>query len=135
MRVRRTMAVADKVAARVDVHLRGFQRKDGHGMVYLYPYFNCRERGYALQVENDIPVFLFAENRNSDEIVVYEDSEWSVYTNGLTEKGWENRRYFGYDQIDQAARYIVRRLKKLIREYDRDMKKKRKQWAKEEAMA
>jgi hypothetical protein len=133
MRVMRTMAVADKVARRVGALLHGFKRDDGCNQAFLYPYFNCRERGYAVSVENDIPAFLFAENRNSDDIVVYEDPNWSVLSGGLSDEAWENRKYFGYNKVEQAARYIVRRLKKLTREYDREMKKKRKQWAKEEA--
>ena len=127
MRVRRTMAVADKVARRVGALLRGIRRDHYSQDIYLYPYLNGRERGYALQADLDIPTFLFAESRGSDDIVVYEDLKWSVFGTGIpSEESYKNSKHFGCEKEEQAARYIVTRLKKLIRERDRDKKAKRK---------
>ncbi len=131
MRVRRTMAVADKVARRVGALLRGFKRDHYSQELYLYPFFNCRERGYALWVDVGFPTFLFAENRNSDDIVVYEDPDWN-HVSGPSEKCWENRKFFSWQHEEEAAQYIVKRLKKLLPKYDREQKKKQAQRAKEE---
>ena len=133
MRVRRTMTVADKVARRVGALLRGFKRDHYSQDIYLYPYLNGRERGYALQVDHGIPTFLFAESRGSDDIVVYEDPEWNVFGSGIpSEASYKNSKHFGCDREEQAAKYIVSRIKKLTPPYDRKAKKKRAQWAKEE---
>lgn len=127
MRVRRTMAVADKVARRVGALLRCFKRDHYSQELYLYPYLNGRERGYALQADLDIPVFLFSESRNSDDIVVYEDSKWSVFGSGIpSEEAYKNGKHFSWQQEEQAAQYIVKRLTKLVREHDREKKAKKK---------
>ena len=132
MKVRRTMAVADKVARRVGALMHEIKRDHYSQEAYLYPYLNGRERGYALDVENDLPTFLFAESRGSDDIVVYEDPDWFVFGSGIpSEESYKNSKHFRYDQTEKAAQYIVNRLKKLIPKYDRMMKKKRKQWEKE----
>lgn len=134
MRVRRTMAVADKVARRVGALLRGFKRDHYSQEIYLYPYLNGRERGYALQIENDLPTFIFSESRGSDDIVVYEDPDWSVFGLGIpSEEAFKNSKHFDWRQEEKAAKYIVSRIKKLVPPYDRKMERKRKQWEKEEA--
>lgn len=137
MRLRRTMTVADKVARHVSRLLKEFDRIEEYmwkNEAFLYPYVNGRERGYAIWVENDIPAFLFAENRNSDDIVVYEDPKWQIGYR-LTDEGYKSKKLFAWKHEEQAARYIVRRIKKLTREYDRKRKKQGKEWAKEEAVA
>ena len=78
MRVRRTMAVADKVARRVGKLMHAIKRDHYSQEAFLYPYQNGREHGYALWVELDLPAFIFCEARGSDQIVVFESSEWSV---------------------------------------------------------
>ncbi len=121
MRVRRTMAVADKVARRVGALLRGTRRDHYSQDIYLYPYLNGRERGYALQADHDIPTFLFAECRGSDSIVVYEDPKWNVFGSGIpSEESYKNSKCFPWKHEEQAAQYIAKRLKKLIHERDRD---------------
>jgi hypothetical protein len=115
------MTVADKVARHVSRLLKEFDRIEEYkwkNEAFLYPYLNGREKGYAIWVEHDLPVFIFAENRRSDDIVVYEDSRWWV-ANNLGDEAYENKKLFGYQKEEQAARYIVRRIKKLVREHDR----------------
>ncbi len=104
---------------------------DPRALDYLYPYLNGRERGYALQADLDIPVFLFAESRGSDDIVVYEDPKWNVFGTGIpSEESYKNSKHFPWQKEEQAAQYIAKRLKKLIRERDRDKKAKNKAEAK-----
>jgi len=128
------MAVADKVARRVGKLMHEIKRDHYSQEAFLYPYFNGRERGYALQVENDLPTFMFAESRGSDDIVVYEDPDWFVFGSVIpSEEAYKNGKHFRYDQTEKAAKYIVSRLKKLIPPYDRKMKKQQAQWDKEDA--
>jgi hypothetical protein len=124
------MTVADKVARHISRLLKGFKRDHYSQEAYLYPYMNGRERGYILSVENDIPVFIFSESRGSDNVVVYEDSDWSVWIGNLTDAGWDTRKYFGYGEEEKAAKYIVSRFKKHVREYDRKAKRRRAEWEK-----
>lgn len=72
---------------------------------------NCREQGYVLQVYGaklNTKYIAFSEHRCSDSIVVY------VYDNVRfpsnlpeTEKDWENRHYFDYNKVDEAAEFIL----------------------------
>lgn len=125
MRVRRTMAVADKVARRVGKLMHEIKRDHYSQEAFLYPFQNGREHGYALWIENDIPAFVFCEARGSDQIAVFESLEWSVWGDGTVgEESYKNGKYFRYDQIEKAAEYIVSRLKKLIPKYDRARKKR-----------
>jgi len=80
---------------------------------------NCREQGFVLKVFSyslgDIQFIAFSENRNSDEIVVY------CYKNArfpqnlpATDADWADKKYFGPDKIDDAARYIIHRAKEFL---------------------
>jgi len=127
------MAVADKVARRVGKLMHEIKRDHYSQEAYLYPYQNGREHGYVLWVENDLPAFLFSESRGSDQIVVYEDTEWFCFgATAPSEEAYENKKFFRYDQIEKAAEYIVKRVKKLVAVYDRGRKKREAAWAKEE---
>jgi hypothetical protein len=127
------MAVADKVARRVGKLMHEIKRDHYSQEAFLYPYQNGREHGYALWVESDIPAFIFSESRGSDQIVVYEDKEWFCFGAAApSEEAYKNSKHFRYDQIEKAAEYIVKRVKKLVRVYDRGRKKREAQWAKEE---
>ncbi len=123
MRVRRTMTVADKVARHISRLLKDFHRDDEYLWkveAYLYPYLNGRERGYVLYIENELPTFIFSEPRGSDGVVVYEDPDWCVWIGNLTDAGWDTRKYFEYGEEEKAAKFIVSRFKKVVREYDRE---------------
>jgi hypothetical protein len=63
-------------------------------------------------------------------VVVYEDSDWCVWIGNLTDAGWDTRKYFGYQEEEKAAKYIVSRFKKHVREYDRKAKRRRAEWEK-----
>jgi hypothetical protein len=122
------MTVADKVARHVSRLLKEFDRTEEYlwkNEAFLYPYVNGRERGYAIWVENDIPAFIFSESRGSDDIVIYEDPEWQI-AYCLTDAGYKNQKRFSWRQEEKAARYIVRRIKKLVKEYDREKRAKEK---------
>jgi len=79
---------------------------------YCEAYSNGREQG--LHIYGTKGRVSFSENRNSDSIVVYAaprgdfgyhfDMAGNVPRDG---PAWENRRYFDYDQVAEAARYII----------------------------
>ncbi len=94
MNIHTTTRMADEVLTHLRRNLRSFQWEDGRNTLYIYPYLNGRERGWTLSIHIDLPVLTFSENRNSDDVVVYEDAEWSVWTPSLHDEAWENRRYF-----------------------------------------
>ena len=79
-------------------------------------YANGREQGYSIfQFVLLVPKGLaikrvsFSEKRNSDEIVIYagQDSEFSLQGNVPGDKAYQERKYFRYDKVDEAAQFVV----------------------------
>lgn len=78
---------------------------------------NCREQGYTVFLRNAIYGtgekqinIAFAENRNSDDIVVYvfEKQTFNAPTvRDLTDDDWEKRKFFRYDAVYAAAQFIA----------------------------
>ena len=84
---------------------------------YLECFNNCREQGYVLHVDSvdwnnpnrtkeDLCIWAF-EARSSDEIVVSWQTEYP--NNGMfsEETYKERRKYFHYNQLQEAADFIV----------------------------
>lgn len=76
---------------------------------YVEAYQNGREQGYCIVRSQFEPAFetlaiSFAENRNSDDIVVHAGP---MAMQGLSERAWHNRRLFRYDDLSGAVAYIV----------------------------
>ena len=71
-------------------------------------YANCREQGFALASCDDRKV-AFAENRNSDDIVVYFGSrkDFDFNTNIPSDAVWAKRKFYRYDKPHSAAAFIV----------------------------
>ena len=88
----------------------------------LKDFDNCREQGYVLELsildgkivprENSIH-FAFAEQRNSDNIVIYSDYGYYDKDN-INEHFWNEPFLFGYAESYQAAYYIADRFTKHI---------------------
>lgn len=113
MRIEKTasMRVADRVAVALRRGLKTWQRPDGvANEATLYPYLNGREHGLTLVCYADgVPAFTFAENRNSDDIVVYEEPKWSTFGFGVpSESAYTARKFFSTPL--RAARHIAARL-------------------------
>ena len=90
---------------------------------YMECFNNCREQGYVLHVSStnwnsedrtkeDLVLWAF-EARSSDEIVVSWQTEYP--NNGMfsEETYKERRKYFHYNQIQEAADFII----KLVKEH------------------
>ena len=79
--------------------------------IILSMYANGREQGYHLHKWDSYPgrKVSFSENRNSDDIVIYfGDIKGFTIDNKPTEKTWkENRKFFKYNEIYNAAKWIV----------------------------
>jgi hypothetical protein len=73
----------------------------------LGAYQNGREQGYSLfYIDAKNHVFVcWAEARSSDKIVVYVGD--FVPMQSITEKMYRNARFFRYDEIEKAARFII----------------------------
>lgn len=80
----------------------------------IEPYINGREYGHVLKlvkagkeyIFNDNALWIaFAENRNSDNIVVY--FEESIWLGEITDKSYENRTMFSFYEAAKAAEHIV----------------------------
>lgn len=73
-------------------------------------YSNGREQGYTLKnMDNDYPyrMVAFSEYRSSDTTVVYFGTVGD-FAGGLpSDKLWENARHFAYNDIHEAASFIV----------------------------
>ena len=75
---------------------------------------NCREQGYAISIhkafdkEFDHPYLQvsFAENRNSDQIVVYIGPSEEDTNTDLSKEAYRNARYFSPGDYHAATRYI-----------------------------
>jgi len=100
-----------KVADRVLKEFKKIARSSDNTLdVTLGLYVNCREQGYAINdsyyvVKRKVA---FAENRNSDDIVVYfgSSSDFESNTNIPSEEVYRNSRFFGVGQEAQAAQFV-----------------------------
>jgi hypothetical protein len=79
--------------------------------VFVETYSNCREQGFAIKAHDSAKV-AWSECRNSDQIVVYfgKAKDFEFNTNIPSEKSYKNARYFNPDKIEQAARFIFKKL-------------------------
>ena len=93
-----------------------FYSDNQHDIISVESYQNSREQGHALMcyfegATNGLWIG-FAENRNTDDIVVYYDI--SNPMRGISNEAYDNRKYFnGIDKHVVAAEYICN----LIREH------------------
>ena len=74
-------------------------------------YVNCREQGFALASCDDRKV-AFSEFRRSDDIVVYFGTrkDFDYKTNIPSDEVYESAKFFRYNQIEKAAKFIVKYL-------------------------
>jgi hypothetical protein len=77
----------------------------------LEAYVNCREQGFALASCDDRKV-AFSEFRRSDDIVVYfgKRGDFDFNTNIPNEEVYEKAKFFRFDKVEQAAKFIVKYL-------------------------
>ena len=80
-------------------------RKLDDGILRITNFENCRERGYTIKLgEKEVS---FAENRNSDDIVVY-PFKWNDLENSNKEADYDhNTKYFKYQQFHEVFDYII----------------------------
>ena len=97
----RTTQKADAVLAIVD----DLAQDD---VLYLEPYQNGREHGWILYDGSGAGA-AFAENRNSDHIVIYlgARSEFEMQGNVPSERAWKDRRMVGCNAYYDAAEIIA----------------------------
>ena len=84
--------------------------------IYVSCFDNCREQGYILKmlIDFDDPLYIaIAEQRNSDNIVVYVYNKCAFPSNLPAENNWDNANYFEDGKIYDAVKYI----KQTILEY------------------
>jgi hypothetical protein len=102
--------VAQKVLKEFRKFAAEFVYRDGKpGGFWVEAYSNCREQGYCIRGVGFYASF--AEYRNSDSIVVYV-GERPDSGNLPTDKDYENKEFFGYNQHSKAAAYIIKELRK-----------------------
>lgn len=110
------LAVADKVRLAIN-------RLNSHPVLVDRCHFecfdNCREQGYVLLCYSqglDSFYIAFTENRNSDDIVVYCYKNVAFPSNlPATDADWQDKQYFRYDDVEGAARYIIKRAKEFLK--------------------
>tara|TARA_R110002051_G_scaffold317822_1_gene399440 strand:- start:303 stop:680 length:378 start_codon:yes stop_codon:yes gene_type:complete len=119
MRVKRynSIIVADKVLSEFKKIARkttSTQPYEGFCMIDLYS--NCREQGYSITRLFDASratQCVFAENRNSDSIVVYtgrSSVDFDLSSQIPSEKIYAKRHYFNRNEHKQAAQYVFDKL-------------------------
>ena len=69
-------------------------------------YQNGREQGYQLCNYEKHKYVLFAENRNSDDIVIY--SACRNQMQSIDEETWSTKKGFSYDKYSDAIKYIAK---------------------------
>jgi hypothetical protein len=109
MRLEKTTRVADRVLAQIE---RILEKKSNAGGLWVETYKNGRENGYALIYSFGI-VFrkiAFAENRNSDDIVLYKGaiSDFSNAGNIPSAAIYGKRELIGGSKINKAAQIAVK---------------------------
>lgn len=126
----RTVKVSERVFDLVCEALNN--ERDENGLKingYLECFVNCREQGYVLSVystdwsakERPCDIHVWAcEARSSDEIMVIWDTETPELVGNLfSDVAYNNnRKYFRYDKLQEAADYIIGLIKeKFIKEF------------------
>ena len=81
---------------------------------------NCREQGFVLQACSRTTLetlhIAFSENRNSDDVVVYCYTNTAFPTNlPATDADWQDKKYFRFDAVEDAARYVIERAYKWLK--------------------
>lgn len=82
-------------------------------------FVNCREQGLSLMVWGNKPAtegtkFFFSENRNSDDIVVYQYfGLMGAMADSPDKKAWESAKYFSSEE--KAAEYIEEQIRKFLK--------------------
>lgn len=100
---------ADAVLAVIDDITR--DRQDPDILIRAEAYVNGREHGWKLYTDESEGAVLFAENRNSDNIVVYVESNGTYkYADRLSDEAYSGRIFFRYDEYLKAAKFIVKAL-------------------------
>lgn len=74
--------------------------------LYAETYQNGRESGFTVN-GNKYKSMTFANDRHSDRIVVYPDNK---AMQGLDEKAYKNKIFFGPDDYEKVAEYVVKYL-------------------------
>lgn len=152
MKLDRATQIADKILKLVIPRLeKVLGEKDG---VTVFPYVNGRERGWTLEVypvqyesPKDYsrvftPAVTFAENRGSDELVIYQNplhfnmhyraatddktvdfagsiwkrSDFNRERHEISNYAYETRGYFGRTEFEFAASNVVSMLEKQLKE-------------------
>lgn len=112
IRFQSNFMIAKKVLAQINKKME----KHVSETCSIEAYANGREQGYSIvQFASLVPKGLsmrkvsFSENRNSDDIVVYagKDSEFNMQGNVPGESVWQNRKFFRYDKVEEAAQFVV----------------------------
>lgn len=83
--------------------------------LYLEPYLNGRECGFAIRITNNIgsdKKIVFSETRRSDKIVVYvgRSTDFSMEGNSPSDEVYKNARYFPCLEFAKAAEFIVEQM-------------------------
>ena len=99
MTIHRSMKVADAVVAAIVV-LHDHDNDD----LTLETFQNCRENGY--HIIGKAGKASFAENRNSDDVVVYYGPNDGFDLNNFP-KDWSRKKFFRHGQFTEAASFIL----------------------------
>jgi hypothetical protein len=106
MQVYNYLHKADMVKNEVLAALSNFEEKTENLSVSIVSYKNGRENGYSMKFRDakkgTKKVITFSENRSSDQIVVYVQSD-----DDMTEEEYDSREYFSPSSYSDAADYIV----------------------------
>lgn len=109
MKLKQSMKVANAVLAVVEAMLPNDDEE-----IYLEPYKNGRENGWALHSNSSSSTALdrkvvFSEYRNSDQIVIYQGrmQDFDVSGNVPDEACYQTKVFFDAGQIEKAARHIL----------------------------
>ena len=84
---------------------------------WVESYSNGREQGLAISHISGHQI-AFAENRNSDSIVVYVGMHFSMQGNVPTKDAYEARTLFTYNKHLKAAEFIVQQMQKIDSEWE-----------------
>jgi hypothetical protein len=130
IKLHHSLSRAHKVLARANAI--GFSKSAGRFEVYSWD--NCREQGVVLKAhlfvknvgpqESPIkcPGVFIAECRNSDSTVVVVDEDIGPHIVSMpTVRAWEKgRNYFRYNDINGAAKFVVKTVNALAKRYLED---------------
>lgn len=100
--------------------------------VQTFAWYNGRERGFRLVFRKKFDpgylTFCVAENRNSDQIVVYMQEAEGFYTNPHEYPHdaafWKSARYFPELAVDQAVSHIRRHVQQWVEDLSKRAKRK-----------